>query len=40
LSQLESVVGKVATTIERGKQEMARPEPLPQAVVREKVRAS
>jgi cell division septum initiation protein DivIVA len=40
LSQLEGVVGKVMTTIERGKQEMVRPEPISQAVVREKVRAS
>ena len=31
LSQLEGVVGKVMTTIERGKQEMQRPELPPQA---------
>jgi len=36
LSQLEGVVGKVMTTIERGKQEMTRPELPAQAVVREK----
>jgi len=40
LTQLEGVVGKVATTIERGKREIERPEPAPtSAVVREKVRA-
>lgn len=36
LAQLEGVVGKVMTTIERGKQEMTRPELPTQAVVREK----
>src|SRR5579862_2202545 len=36
LSQLEGVVGKVMTTIERGKQEMTRPELPATAVVREK----
>lgn len=36
LNQLEGVVGKVMTTIERGKQEMTRPELPAQAVVREK----
>lgn len=39
LTQLEGVVGKVATTIERGKREMERPEPTPTAVVRERARA-
>jgi cell division septum initiation protein DivIVA len=42
LSQLEGVVGKVMTTIERGKQEMQRneqPEKTPQPAAREKVRA-
>ena len=40
LSQLEGVVGKVATTIERGKREMERPEqPMSAAGVREKARA-
>lgn len=39
LGQLEGVVGKVMTTIERGKQEMTRPELPVQAIVREKVRA-
>jgi cell division septum initiation protein DivIVA len=42
LSQLEGVVGKVMTTIERGKQEMHRPEPAPnntpERVAREKTR--
>lgn len=39
LTQLEGVVGKVATTIERGKREMERPEPVAAGVVREKARA-
>lgn len=40
LSQMENIVGKVMTTIERGKHDLkSTPEPLPQAVVREKVRA-
>lgn len=39
LTQLEGVVGKVATTIERGKKEMERPEPVPAGMVREKARA-
>lgn len=39
LTQLEGVVGKVATTIERGKREMERPEPVTAGVVREKARA-
>lgn len=39
LTQLEGVVGKVATTIERGKREMERPESAPVAMVREKARA-
>lgn len=39
LTQLEGVVGKVATTIERGKREMDRPEPAGVGVVREKARA-
>lgn len=40
LTQLEGVVGKVATTIERGKREMERPEqPLSVAAIREKARA-
>ncbi len=40
LGQLEGVVGKVMTTIERGKQEMQRPEPIAQQPmqVREKAR--
>jgi cell division septum initiation protein DivIVA len=39
LTQLEGVVGKVATTIERGKREMERPEtPAPIAAVRERAR--
>lgn len=38
LSQLEGVVTRVMNTIERGKGEMTKPEALPQAVVREKVR--
>lgn len=39
LGQLEGVVGKVMTTIERGKQEMHRPEPAnPQTLPREKAR--
>lgn len=40
LQQMETIVGKVMTTIERGKHDLrSTPEPLPQAVVREKVRA-
>lgn len=40
LTQLEGVVGKVATTIERGKREMERADVAPTAaVVREKARA-
>ncbi|MBC8065385.1 MAG: hypothetical protein H7Y17_11175 [Chlorobia bacterium] len=39
LTQLEGVVGKVATTIERGKREMDRPEPVAVGTVREKARA-
>jgi hypothetical protein len=40
LTQLEGVVGKVATTIERGKREMDRSDiPAPQALIREKARA-
>ncbi len=39
LTQLEGVVGKVATTIERGKREMERPEPVSASNVREKARA-
>jgi cell division septum initiation protein DivIVA len=43
LSQLEGVVGKVMTTIERGKQDLKSPEPVTAAVLtlreREKVRA-
>lgn len=38
LAQLEGVVTKVATTIERGKQEMQRPEPGPTPIGREKTR--
>ena len=37
LSQMENIVGKVMTTIERGKHDLkATPESLPQAVVRER----
>jgi hypothetical protein len=39
LTQLEGVVGKVATTIERGKKEMERQDPTPANLVREKARA-
>jgi cell division septum initiation protein DivIVA len=39
LTQLEIVVGKVATTIERGKQEMERSEAVPVSAIREKARA-
>ena len=39
LTQLEGVVGKVATTIERGKREMERPEPVAVGAIREKARA-
>jgi len=42
LTQLEGVVGKVATTIERGKQDLKAPDPIQNGVIvreREKVRA-
>ena len=42
LSQLEGVVGKVMTTIERGKQDLKSPDPIQNGVIvreREKVRA-
>ena len=42
LSQLEGVVGKVMTTIERGKQDLKAPDPIQNGVIvreREKVRA-
>jgi vacuolar-type H+-ATPase subunit H len=39
LTQLEGVVGKVATTIERGKREMEKPEPIAVGAIREKARA-
>jgi len=42
LTQLETVVGKVATTIERGKQDLKTPDPIQNGVIvreREKVRA-
>jgi cell division septum initiation protein DivIVA len=39
LTQLEGVVSKVATTIERGKQEVNRPDTTPAPVSREKSRA-
>ncbi len=40
LSQLEGVVGKVMTTIERGKQEVNRPEPGAPGAARERERAA
>ncbi|MBI1757306.1 MAG: hypothetical protein HY248_00095 [Fimbriimonas ginsengisoli] len=39
LCQLEGVVGKVMSVVDRGKAEMVRPEPLPAQPQRERVRA-